>query len=134
APQLTETRQQWARESRLTWHEGTFDAQWLDGAWLVVAATDDRQTNAHIRALCTERHLWINVVDDPELSAFQVPAVVDRAPLTLAISSGGHAPVLARRMRERRETLLDHGMTTLAGKLAARTEANRREYPDRSHR
>ena len=134
APQLTETLQHWARESRLTWHEGTFDAQWLDGAWLVVAATDDRQTNAHIRDLCTERHLWINVVDDPELSAFQVPAVVDRAPLTLAISSGGHAPVLARRMRERLETLVDHEMGTLAGMLAERRDAIRRAYPDLSQR
>src|SRR5690606_18605473 len=97
-------------------------------------ATDDRQTNAHIRDLCTERHLWINVVDDPELSAFQVPAVVDRAPLTLAISSGGHAPVLARRMRERLETLMDHEMGTLAGMLAERRDAIRRAYPDLSQR
>src|SRR5690606_33058085 len=78
-----------------------FEPEWLADAWLVVAATDDRVLNKSIAALANERRQFINVVDDPELSSFQVPSIVDRSPLTIAISSGGSAPVLARRVRER---------------------------------
>src|SRR5690606_21416425 len=52
--------------------------------------------------------------DDPELSSFQVPSIVDRAPLVIAISSGGAAPVLARRLRERIESMFDHSLGALA--------------------
>jgi uroporphyrin-III C-methyltransferase / precorrin-2 dehydrogenase / sirohydrochlorin ferrochelatase len=65
------------------------------------------------------RRIFVNVVDDAALSSFHVPAVVDRAPLTIAISSGGEAPMLARLLRERLETLLDHSLGALAT-LAAR--------------
>src|SRR5690606_35680857 len=101
----------------------------LDQVWLVVAATDDRQVNAQISELATARGIWINVVDDPELSSFQVPAVVDRAPITVAISSGGYAPVLSRRLRERLDALVDHQLGTLASTLGHRRGAPRAAHP-----
>src|SRR3546814_2752398 len=74
--------------------------------------------------------LFINVVDDPELSSFQVPSIVDRSPLTIAISSAGSAPVLARRVRERIESLFDHTLGSLATLAAGYRQAIRQARPD----
>lgn len=134
APELSKALSEWNQSGTLTWHRGNFEPTWLDQVWLVVAATDDRQVNAQISELATARGIWINVVDDPELSSFQVPAVVDRAPITVAISSGGYAPVLSRRLRERLEALVDHQLGTLASMLGDRRAAIRAAYPDLAQR
>lgn len=134
APDLTAALAQWRDTEALTWLEGAFREDWLDDAWLVIAATDDHEVNMHVCSLATQRRIWINVVDDPELSAFQVPAVVNRSPLTVAISSGGHAPVLARRLRERLEALVDHQLGKLAQMLGERRDAIRRAFPDLAQR
>lgn len=134
APELTPALREWADGAAIRWQSGHFEPGWLDGAWLVIAATDDRSVNAQVSEQATARHVWVNVVDDPELSAFQVPAVVDRAPLTIAVSSGGHAPVLARRLRERLENLIDHDIGRLADMLAQRRGAIRDAYPDLAQR
>jgi len=70
------------------------------------------------------------VVDDSALCSFHVPAVIDRAPLTIAISSGGDAPMLARLLRERLETLLDHSLGALASLAAKLRKRIRLRYPD----
>src|SRR5690606_31135535 len=76
----------------------------------------------------------VNVVDDAALSTFQVPAVIERAPLQLAISSGGAAPMLARRLRERLEIELDPALGRVAGLFAAHREAIRARLPDLARR
>jgi len=107
------------RQGRIELLLAAFSPGWLEDAWLVVAATDDRDLNRHIADLANRRRLFINVVDDPELSSFHVPSIVDRSPITIAISSAGTAPVLARRVRERIESLFDASLGSLAT-LAAR--------------
>jgi len=91
----------------------------LDACVLVVAATDDAALNARISADAQTRHLPVNVVDSPALCSFITPAIVDRSPLGVAISSGGTAPVLARLLREKLETLIPAGYGRLA-QLASR--------------
>ncbi|TAN28671.1 MAG: uroporphyrinogen-III C-methyltransferase [Castellaniella sp.] len=91
-----------------------FEPSQLAGAWLVVAATDDARLNRAVATAAEARHLWCNVVDDAELSSAQVPAIVDRSPVTVAVSSGGAAPVIARRLRERIETLVEPAVGLLA--------------------
>ena len=66
---------------------------------LVLAATDDRQVNARVSAAAQAQGLWVNVADDPEFCTFIVPAQVKRGDLTLAISTGGASPALARKLR-----------------------------------
>lgn len=100
-------------------HDGSFDQAWLDGQWLVIAATDDAAINRAVSEAAGQRRIFANVVDDAELSAFHVPSVIDRAPLQIAISSGGAAPMLARLLRERLETLLDHTLGPLARLLGS---------------
>ncbi|NYT22235.1 hypothetical protein H0A73_01335 [Alcaligenaceae bacterium] len=130
APALTATLQAWADEGRLTHDAGEFQDNWLDDVWLVIAATDDDAVNARVKQLADQRRILANVVDDPRHSSFQVPAVVDRSPILIAISSGGSAPVLARRLRERLESLFDHALSGL-GQLAHRYRGPIREvYPD----
>lgn len=117
-------------DGRIRHLPGRFDPAWLEGAWLVVAATDDRDVNATVSAAAQARRIFSNVVDDPELSSFQVPSIVDRSPVIVAISSSGVAPVLARRLRERIESLFDHSLGRLAA-LAERYRARiRAGHPD----
>ncbi|MEO8670645.1 MAG: siroheme synthase CysG [Tahibacter sp.] len=114
APELTPILAEWAANGRIRPISGEFDDAWLDGVWLAIAATDHRTVNARVAAAGAARRIWVNVVDDAALSTFQVPAVVDRAPLIVAISSGGAAPVLARLVRERIESLLESSLGPLA--------------------
>ena len=74
--------------------------------------------------------MLVNVVDDAARSSFIVPAIVDRSPLVIAISSGGVAPVLARLVRERLETLLDESLGGLAGLLERWRARIRGAFPD----
>jgi uroporphyrin-III C-methyltransferase/precorrin-2 dehydrogenase/sirohydrochlorin ferrochelatase len=67
-----------------------------------------------VSAAARARGIAINAVDDPELSTFIFPAIIDRSPLIVAVSSAGHAPVLARRVRAQIEALLPGGLGALA--------------------
>jgi len=130
APELTSVLAGLRNQGRVEHLAGRFEPAWLDGAWLAVAATGDREVNAAVSEAARARRLFCNVVDDPELSSFQVPSIVDRSPLIVAISSSGVAPVLARRLRERIESLFDHSLGPLAA-LAARYRARiRAAHPD----
>ncbi|WP_345797243.1 siroheme synthase CysG [Castellaniella sp. MT123] len=106
-----------------------FDPAWLDEAWLVFAATNDRDLNQRVADAAIARRLFCNVVDDAELSSAQVPAIVDRSPITIAISSGGSAPVIARRLRERIESLFDPVLGALAALAQRKRLAIRQARP-----
>ena len=129
-PTLTD----WLAQGRLARREGAFDSAWIDDAWLLVVATDDHAFNAGLAAQAEARHTLANVVDDAALSTFQVPAVVEREPLVLAISSGGAAPMLARRLRERLETELDPSLGELAALFARHRATIRERLPDLAQR
>ncbi|MCU0256812.1 MAG: hypothetical protein MUF60_08700, partial [Vicinamibacterales bacterium] len=112
------------------WAAREFDEARLDGVALVVAATSDAALNERVAAAARARGLFCNVVDDAARSGFIVPAIVDRSPLVIAISSGGVAPVLARLVRERIETLIDESHGALARLLEAWRGRIRRALPD----
>jgi uroporphyrin-III C-methyltransferase/precorrin-2 dehydrogenase/sirohydrochlorin ferrochelatase len=92
-----------------------FGAQHLDGVALVIAATDDRGVNQQVSELARARNIPVNVVDDPELCSFIMPAILDRSPLVVAFSSGGASPVLTRMMRAKLETMIPQNYSRLAG-------------------
>src|SRR5690554_5825717 len=91
----------------------------LEGVVLVVAATDDEAVNQQVHTDCVARNLPVNVVDNPALCSFIVPAIVDRSPVVIGISSSGQAPVLARLLRAKLESILPTRYSDL-GQLAAR--------------
>lgn len=103
-----------------------FTAHHLDGAVLAIAATDDPAANAAVAAAARERRILVNVVDDAELSSAIFPAIIDRAPLTVAVSSAGASPVLSRWVREQIETLLPERLGSLARFLGSQRAAVRR--------
>lgn len=96
------------------WAERPFEVADVEGARLVVAATDDRQLNARVSAAARAAGVPVNVVDQPDLCTFIMPALVDRAPILVGVSSAGAAPVLARTLRARIEALLPSGLGELA--------------------
>ncbi len=130
APMLGERVQGWLRDGRIGWLQGEFDANWLDGVWLVIAATDDHSVNRAVAEAAFERRIFANVVDTSELCSFHVPALVRRGPLQIAISSAGGAPMLARHIRRQLETLLDESVGTLAELLTRQRESIRARFPD----
>ena len=131
---LDDTLSQWLSQGRLQRRDGDFDPTWLDQVWLVVAATDDRVFNARLAAEAGRRRRLANIVDDAGLSTFQVPAIIDRTPLLVAISSGGAAPMLARRLREQLEAQLDHSLGDFAALFARHRADIRRQLPQLARR
>ncbi len=86
----------------------------LDGHWLVVAATNDTAVQQSVFAAASEAGVFCNSVDDSDNSSYITPAIVDRSPLVVAISTGGAAPVLARKIRSRIEEILPARIGRLA--------------------
>jgi uroporphyrin-III C-methyltransferase/precorrin-2 dehydrogenase/sirohydrochlorin ferrochelatase len=91
-----------------------FDVQHLGGVMLIIAATNDRAVNKQVSKLAQARNIPVNVVDDPELCSFIMPAILDRSPLMVAFSSGGASPVLTRMMRGKLETVIPQNYSRLA--------------------
>jgi uroporphyrin-III C-methyltransferase/precorrin-2 dehydrogenase/sirohydrochlorin ferrochelatase len=87
----------------------------ISGAALVFAATGEEKLDREIAALAHQAGVPVNVVDRPELCDFYTPAIVNRAPLSIAVCSEGVAPVLARHVRARIEGLLAPAFGDLAG-------------------
>jgi len=134
APILTSALQTLVQQQCIVWQPAPFAAHFLNHVWLVIAATSDSTLNARIAKLCDQARIWVNVVDDPAHCSFHVPAIVDRSPLTIAISSGGHAPMLARRVREKLETIIDHSTGALAALLARYRKTIKACFPNLSAR
>ncbi|MCY1388866.1 Siroheme synthase [compost metagenome] len=102
----------------------------LDGCVLVIAASDDQQLNAGISAQCQARGIPVNVVDAPKLCSVIFPAIVDRSPLIVAVSSAGDAPVLARLIRAKIETWIPAAYGQLAGLAKKFRDQVKTLFPD----
>lgn len=100
-----------------------FSPDHLQHAVAAVAATGDPEVNTAVSLAARERRVPVNVVDNAELSTFIFPAIIDRSPVLVAVSSSGHAPVLARRVREQIEALLPARLGVLARFMGARRKA-----------
>jgi precorrin-2 dehydrogenase/sirohydrochlorin ferrochelatase len=93
----------WARTGAITWEARAFNGADLDNTFMVIAATNSRDLNAVIFHEARQRNILCNVVDDPEYCDFYYPAVVRRGDLQIAISTNGHSPALAQRIRRELE-------------------------------
>ena len=92
----------------------------LDGKFLVIACTSSEMVNQHISTLCADRNILCNVVDQPEKCSFIVPATIKRGDLTVAISTAGQSPAMAKRIRrDLQESFGDEyaALLTLMGRL-----------------
>jgi uroporphyrin-III C-methyltransferase/precorrin-2 dehydrogenase/sirohydrochlorin ferrochelatase len=83
-----------------------FEETDLDDITLIIAATSDRKLNGRISELAQSRNIPVNVVDNTPLCSFIMPSIVDRAPVQIAVSTGGASPVLARILRSKLESTI----------------------------
>ncbi|MCG8356880.1 MAG: siroheme synthase CysG [Kiloniellales bacterium] len=114
APDVTEELRGLADDGSLTWLRRPFAASDLAGVALVIAASDIEALDVTVSKAAQAAGVPVNVVDRPALSSFTVPAIVDRDPFVVGISSGGTAPVLARKVRAGIEALLPARLGRLA--------------------
>ncbi|MBI3042785.1 MAG: uroporphyrinogen-III C-methyltransferase [Betaproteobacteria bacterium] len=105
--------------ARIAHRASSFHDEDAAGYALVIAATNDDAVNRAVAVAARARHIPVNVVDQPALCSFIMPSIVERAPLIVAVSSGGASPVLARLLRARLESLVPAGYGRLAELAAA---------------
>jgi uroporphyrin-III C-methyltransferase/precorrin-2 dehydrogenase/sirohydrochlorin ferrochelatase len=101
----------------------------LDGAAMVFAATGDEATDRRVSADARARRIAVNVVDRPDLCDFYTPAIVNRAPLAIAIGTEGAGPVLAQLVREKIDTMLAPSLGALAALAQSLRAAAERALP-----
>jgi len=126
APETNPAFAEFINANALHWIRRRFRNVDIDGNWLVVSATGDAGVETAVYAAAVEAGIFCNGVDDQENCSFITPAIVDRSPVVVAISSGGAAPVLARKLRTRIEMMLpgDYGrLASLASKWRDRVSA-----------
>src|SRR4029077_8456338 len=111
-----------------------FAAAHRAGAALVEAASEHREVNAAVAETAHALEIPVNVVDCPELSSFIFPAIIDRSPVLVAVSSGGASPVLARRLRAQIEASLPARLGALARFLGRRRTAVKRALAPEARR
>lgn len=99
-----------------------FTPETLDGASLVICATDDEPLNRRVSQAAEERRIFCNVLDRPALCSWIAPAVVRHGPLQVAISTGGKSPALSVRIKETIDQMLGPEYTELLDMLAALRE------------
>ena len=107
APRATPGITQRAQNGELRWAPRSFQLADLEGVFLVVVATSSRELNEHIFREAQNRRVLCNVVDDPPHCDFYYPSVVQRGELQFAISSAGHSPALAQRLRKELDRQLE---------------------------
>ena len=130
SPELTEALAGWEREGRLRVHRREFRAGDTSGACLVIAASGGNEVNREVFAEAEREGIFCNVVDEPEISSFQAPAVVQRGSMQIAISTGGASPALAKRIRKELEVWFSGCYETFLGDLSELREHIESKYPE----
>jgi len=99
---------------QLTWLKHNYQTGHFSHINIVIAATDDSSVNKAISEEARTLNILTNVVDQPELCTYITPAIIDRSPMIIALSSSGSAPILIRMLREQIEKTLPQGYGKLA--------------------
>jgi len=128
APQLLPELSEHAEAGRIGHIGREYREPDLDGGYeFIMVATDDGAINAAVAAAGKKRGIWVNAADDPKNCDFILPSVVRKGKITLAASTSGTSPALARRLREELDAYLTDDMPALADLLAeVRTEVRKR--------
>ncbi|MEM6161155.1 siroheme synthase CysG [Erwinia sp. P6884] len=134
APHFSSPFYGWQQAGQLTLLESIFSPDMLDECWLAIAATDSHEVNQQVQASAEERRIFCNVVDAPEAASVIMPAIINRSPLMVAVSSGGCAPVMARLLREKIEALLPQHLGKVAAFAGSLRQRVKQEFGEISQR
>jgi uroporphyrin-III C-methyltransferase/precorrin-2 dehydrogenase/sirohydrochlorin ferrochelatase len=115
SPEIIPELEKLLQENQGTWTRATYQQCYVEGAGMVVAATPHQAINEEVSRDAHAAGVAVNVVDNPALSSFIFPAIVDRDPLLIGIGSGGRSPVLVRQLRARIEAVIPSAYGRLAG-------------------
>jgi len=118
APTLTEPLARAARTRALTWFARDFVPTDVLGAYLVMLTEVDPQRAEELRGLSRSARFWLCAIDQPAYTDFYLVSTLERGPVQIAISTGGAAPLLARRLREGLEQGLDRHFGEFARSFA----------------
>jgi siroheme synthase-like protein len=119
SPELIDELREHRDAGRIRHVARAYEESDLDGGYeWVMVATDDGAINAEVAAAAKRRGLWVNAADDPNNCDFILPAVVRKGKITLAASTAGSSPAMARRLREELDAYLTDDMPALADLLA----------------
>jgi precorrin-2 dehydrogenase/sirohydrochlorin ferrochelatase len=118
SPTLSRDLQRFLAEGKIDFVQREYQEGDVEGYEIVMVATDDGAVNAQVAAEGKRRRVWVNAADDPKNCDFILPAVVRRGRITIASSTGGASPALARRLREELEAYMTDDMPALADLLA----------------
>ncbi len=132
APELKTEMKHHLAEGFITWHPAEFSTAVMDSLTTpkyVISATDDQVVNQAVYHYCQEHHIPVNVADQTEYCDFILPAIVERSPVTIAVSTGGRSPILARLMKARLEALIPAGFGSLAGLLGCYRQQVKKSLP-----
>ena len=129
SPVLVPELQNLVASGNISYTQRTYQEGDLDGVFLAIAATDDLSVNHAVWAEATRRGCLINVVDDPEHSTFILPAILHRGEMSVAVSTGGGSPALARRLRERLGDIIGTEYGILTNLLAELRPEIKASYP-----
>ena len=118
APKLTRDLRRLLAEGKIDLEQREYRDGDLEGYDVCMVATDDGAVNAQVAAEGRRRRVWVNASDDPANCDFILPSVIRRGAITIAASTGGTSPALARRLREELEAYLTEEMPALAELLS----------------
>jgi precorrin-2 dehydrogenase/sirohydrochlorin ferrochelatase len=99
SPELCDELQLMVSKNKIRFVHREYQATDLNDAVLAIAATDDNEINSRVSRDAGNRHIPVNIVDAPQLSDFIVPSYLQRGDITIAVSTGGRSPALARKIR-----------------------------------
>lgn len=92
---------------------------WLKEADLVIAATNDREANHYIAALCKKRRIPVNVIDAPEECSFLFPSIVKKGEISIGINTDGQSPIVSKKVRQEIEKAVPDYYGDIAAQLGA---------------
>ncbi|MBI3652842.1 MAG: bifunctional precorrin-2 dehydrogenase/sirohydrochlorin ferrochelatase [Acidobacteria bacterium] len=134
SPELTAPLRELATAGKFEYRRANFSPEALEGALLVISATDSQTVNEAVAHAAAERRVLCNVVDQPALCNFITPAVVARGALQISISTGGDSPSLAQRVKREVADLIgeEYGeLLEIAADLRRQVHRSMHEYERR---
>lgn len=134
APELGDSLTRALAREEIRHIQSRFSPELLGRPQLIVAATNDLETNKAVAQAAGELNVPVNVVDTPDLCTFVMPSIIDRSPVMIAVSTGGASPVLGRLLRQKLETTIpaSYGkLASLARLFRERVKQKFSHAPDR---
>ncbi len=134
APELCPELTEMLDTDQIEYQSTPFSPDNLKDCGFVIVATEDNELKQEVAEAANQQHVPVNVADDPELSSFIMPSIIDRSPLLVAISTSGASPTMGRMIRSRIESMLPQPYGRLAKLIGSFREKSKLLYQDAMER